>query len=48
VVLYGLALARESAAEKGPQEGVQDRRHSIGIKYIGNDTAEREASALAV
>ena len=41
-MLYGLALARESAAKKGPQEGVQDRRHSIGIKYSGNRLMKEE------
>lgn len=31
MVLDWRALARESATEEGPQEGIQDRRHSIDM-----------------
>jgi hypothetical protein len=31
VMLHRRALAGESATEEGPQVGIQDRRHSIGI-----------------
>lgn len=42
MVLHGLALAGERTTEEGPQEGIQDGRHSIGIKYVKGSLADGE------
>jgi hypothetical protein len=47
VVLDGRALAGERAAEEGPQEGIQGRRHSIGREGTRSAFIGRGRRALA-